>query len=69
MCVVSVITEYGRDRMSAPWTPEQLQAFKVLIEQAQKFDKLTDQPNCEDPAKAVWIAGVEESVGAIKNDV
>lgn len=65
MCVLSVIMEYGRDRIGADeWTPEKLEAFRKLIEQAKIADIVLDQPHCEDPGKAEWFEAVR-----IKTDI
>jgi len=62
MCAVSVIHDYGRSVHPDAWTPEALDTFKKMVEDAKKFDKLTNQPDCEDPEKMKWVEPVEESL-------
>jgi hypothetical protein len=38
-------------------TKEEIEEFRKLLEQAKKFDAVTGQPDCEDPAKTVWLKG------------
>ena len=97
MCAVSMIIDYGRDRIwpHQPWTtpnmepvyplpipqfPQideaamkaKLDAFLKLIEQAKETDKVTNQPDCEDPEKVKWLRelvrrfdGLEERVNRL----
>ena len=59
MCVLSVIMEYGRDRIHQDeWTIEKIEAFRKLIQQAEQVDKILQQPHCEDPNKSNWFEGL-----------
>lgn len=59
MCVISVIMEYGRDRIPLnEWTPEKLEAWRELMRQAEKVDLILNQPHCEDPSKTEWFEAV-----------
>jgi hypothetical protein len=38
-------------------TAEEIKEFRDLLEQAKKIDKVTGQPDCEDPEKTIWLKG------------
>lgn len=68
MCVLSVIMEYGRDRIpSNEWTAEKFEAFRKLIEQAKMADVVLEQPHCEDPGKAEWFEAVRVKTNLIRD--
>lgn len=61
MCTYSVIADYGRNRYPLDyWNQQNWPYFKDLLNQAEKTDKATGQPDCEDPAKTAWINQVED---------
>jgi predicted alpha/beta hydrolase family esterase len=62
MCTVSVVTGYGMNIPDHKWTTQTWPPFKQLVEQAVKFDKIADQPDCIDPAKDEWMKRIEERI-------
>ena len=53
MCVVSQVMDYGWKRIPDDmWNETTIDQFRRLLEEARKFDKVADQPECEDPEKA-----------------
>lgn len=63
MCTVSVITDYGRNRIPYEyWTAKTWPPFRELVKAAEEFDKVTDQPDCIDPIKAEWMQSIEERI-------
>ncbi len=43
-----------------------LEEFKKLVAAAEKFDKATNQPHCEDPTKMAWVREVEVRLKALE---
>lgn len=69
MCTVSAIYDYGRNQMDPnSWDRQQLEAFRKLVKTAMEFDKISGQPDCEDPKKKEWIEVVEKKVAADHNN-
>jgi uncharacterized protein (DUF3084 family) len=67
MCAVSVILDYGRQMPMDNWNHQKWRDFQTLKQQAEEFDSKTDQPDCEDPAKAEWMREVEERLARLEN--
>lgn len=67
MCVISVVFDYGRERIpSEQWTQEAYDQFKKILEEAAKLDTVLGEPNCEDPKKAEWMKEVERRLDALE---
>lgn len=66
MCTFSAIHDYGRNMDPNRWDKEMLAEFHKLIEAAKQFDKISGQPDCEDPEKTKWIEVVERKVDSWK---
>ena len=62
MCVVSMVLDYGRTIPPERWRPDTWRPYKQLIEQAKEFDRIAEQPDCDDPEKARWMADMEKRV-------
>ena len=61
MCMVSVIYDYGRDRVPRDeWTRDSFGEYRKLIEMVEALDRKLDQTECHDPLKAKWMEEVEE---------
>ena len=67
MCVVSAISNYGKGLYQDHWNFQKIEDFKDLIQDGMKFDKKTNQPNFEDPAKLDWLKAVEDRLKAIED--
>jgi len=51
----------------SPFPSEQeIKEFRDLLEQAKKIDKVTGQPDCEDPEKTDWMEEMEKRVSALE---
>lgn len=57
-------------------TAAEIKAFKKLVEAAERFDEIANQPHCEDPEKVklmaqldARLARIEEAVGAVVDTV
>lgn len=69
MCAVSVVMDYGRTRVQPDaWTRPAFEEFKEIIRRLEALDQKLDQPDCEDAAKAEWMAGVEKRLAALEVD-
>lgn len=66
MCSVSAVFDYGRRIPTEKWTGDSLEAFKRIIKQAEQFDEIADQPDCEDPEKSKWLKEVEDRLTRIE---
>lgn len=66
MCTVSAIGDYGRNMNPNRWDREMFEEFKKLTEAAKQFDKISGQPDCEDPKKTEWIEVVERKVSEVQ---
>lgn len=55
MCVVSNISDYGRQIQWEEWNPTKYRDFSDLIEKAKQFDKAHGQPDCVDPEKQKFL--------------
>lgn len=67
MCVMSVIMDYGRYIPDEQWTLPAIKEFRVLIDEAQKFDEVADQPHCEKPEKTAWMEKLDEIEERLRN--
>jgi hypothetical protein len=68
VCAVSVVLDYGRDIPFYEWNQQMWREFHVLKDQAEEFDRKTDQPDCEDSEKGKWMKEVEERLKALEED-
>ena len=67
MCMMSVLTQYGRDRVAdTAWTPQSWQQFKDITGQVEKLDTDLGEPDCVDPEKAAWMQRIEERIERIE---
>lgn len=67
MCVVSMVMDYGRERIGPnQWDLESIRLYFELIEAAKKFDKAAKEPDCEDPQKARIIDDLKRRVAALE---
>jgi ubiquitin-protein ligase len=65
--MVSVIQDYGRTRVPAErWTPDAFAQLQEILLKVQALDTKLGEPNCEDPAKAAWMRGVEKRLAALE---
>lgn len=59
MCARSEIVDHGARLPLEMWTPPVFDQYKQILAQLAEFDRATNQPDCHDPDKAVWMADVE----------
>jgi hypothetical protein len=69
MCVVSAVHDYGRQHSDDWWTVGRWHEFQDLVKQAEKFDKATGQPHCEDPEKTAFMKRIEEKLDVLTKKV
>lgn len=69
MCVVSAVHDYGRQHSDDWWSVGRWHEFQDLIKQAEKFDKATGQPHCEDPEKIAFMKRIEERIAKLEKTV
>lgn len=50
-------------------TAEEIKAFKKLVEAAERFDQIANQPHCEDPEKIKLLQRLEERLARIEGAV
>lgn len=56
MCVISVISDYGRQMPVKNWGDlAKRHAFQQLLDKAKVFDKVAEQPDCHDAEKTAWL--------------
>lgn len=68
MCYVSVILDYGRNRIPInQWDRQSFDQFQRVVKEAEVLDATTGQPDCEDPEKAQWMREVEERLRALED--
>ena len=62
MCVVSAVMGWGQKTYPNPVTFPLISypAYQELIEKARKYDELTGQKYCPDPAKEQWHKELEQ---------
>lgn len=60
MCAVSAMYDYGRQLPEQWWRPQQFYKYQELIKKAEEWDRMANQPDCEDSAKAEWMKAIEE---------
>lgn len=69
MCAVSVICDYGARLNDNFWTRETFPPFKRLFDEAERFDRETGQPHCEDPRKVALLERIERRLAAIEAEL
>lgn len=68
MCTVSEIMQYGQERIpDNTWNRQNWAAFHALVEKAQVFDSLTNQPDCADESKLEWAIRIEQRLRDLEN--
>lgn len=67
MCVVSNIVDVGRMYPRDDWDWTKWREFQDLIEKARRFDEMTKQKDCEDPAKKIWMEEVERRLERLED--
>lgn len=62
MCTTSMVMQWGWERWPTPqvFPPTEYPAYMELLRKAGEYDKLMQQPDCPDPAKAAWQKAVED---------
>lgn len=60
MCVVSMIHDWGNKLPDAYWTYPNADYFKELVRKAAEYDRITNQPHCEDPEKVKLLERIEK---------
>lgn len=60
MCVVSMIMDHGRSYPPEHWDWRNTKDYLELVRKAREYDKMTGQPDCEDPEKARLIREILE---------
>lgn len=66
MCAVSAVSAYGNGFPIEYWDRQKFGQFQQLYDQAKWFDRLTGQPDCEDPTKAEFMKRVLDRLDAIE---
>jgi hypothetical protein len=61
------IPEISRSEFDA--LKREVEALKVLLKQAKKFDEETGQPNCEVEQKVAFMKQIAEALGVDMSDV
>ena len=61
MCAVSNVTRSYYDRYPMPnqFPVNEWPNFQELVRKAREYDRLTKQPDCQDPLKASWERELE----------
>jgi hypothetical protein len=68
MCSVSVIQDYMRQRVAPmDWTRPVWTEYQEVLRRLEALDAKLGQPHCEDPAKAAWMAAVEERLKKLES--
>jgi len=49
-----------------PWTRDTFEEYKEIIRRLGELDRKLAQPECEDPAKAAWMADVERRLALLE---
>lgn len=67
MCVVSMINDYGRERIQPwKWTPKNWVDYQELVKKAEEVDKALEQPDCDDPQKLVWTQDIQKQIDEVE---
>lgn len=61
MCMVSVINDYGRQRVPVKdWNRSNWGEYQEILHRLGELDKKLGEPNCETPDKLEWQKAIEE---------
>jgi hypothetical protein len=60
MCVMSMISDFYAQKPATWWTPPNYLDYLELCRKAAEYDKLMNQPACEEAKKLQFIEGVEK---------
>ncbi len=79
MCAVSVVQVYFRERTypqpntTIPWPqpviqwqPDTWKLYREILDKLAELDRKLDQPDCDNPAKAVWMREVEARLAKLE---
>lgn len=58
MCIVSAVHQSVSQISINEWSKDAYQEYLKMKEAAERFDKLTNQPNCIDPAKEKLVQDI-----------
>lgn len=66
MCLVSVVSDYGRGIAPQQWTKPVFNEYQEILKRLTGLDAKLNQPDCEDPEKAAWMRAIEERLSALE---
>lgn len=74
MCMVSAVLNYGQQTWQGSLGQPQApvlgwQQYQELLRKAAEFDRISNQPDCHDPAKAAWYTKMEERMSKLEGKV
>jgi hypothetical protein len=66
MCVVSAIYDYGQRIPPDWWNQQKLTKYRRLLDDAQRFDEETGQPDCHDINKGEFLQKIMDRLDRIE---
>lgn len=70
MCVYSMVTDYGRERIpDDKWNPEKWDKWKGFLDKVKEIDDILEQPDCKDPHKEEWMKNMEERMKKMEEEL
>lgn len=68
MCIVSMISDYGRDKFSQIDISKWIKPYQELIAKGKEVDRVTGQPDCESTEKTKWLVEIEQRALALEKE-
>lgn len=59
MCMVSVVSDYGKSIATSTWTTRTFSEYQEILRRLEALDAKLGEPECHDPGKQEWMAEVE----------
>lgn len=68
MCMVSMVMDYGMQRVPAQnWTLDTWTQYQQILALLKQLDTKLGEPECHDSAKAEWMQQVEERLAKLEH--
>lgn len=69
MCAVSMVYDLGGNMPLDYWTPQKYDYLRELIRKAEEYDRITNQPDCEDAEKGKVLERIEKRLAELENKI
>lgn len=67
MCMVSMVSDYGQERIPAyQWTPDTWSDYQEILRLLKKLDEKLGQKDCDESDKQEWMKEIEKRLKSLE---